>query len=290
MSSEGSARRTWQLSGACGAMLCVVYLLAVIPFLYIFASCKEAALQQQNASAVLPPSTPNHLEVGSLKARDAVTIPPFYQRMKEESRDRARFMLKSRVTRDLGTLGNRQPSDPFISGDTLRLMSDWWYDETTVGAGQPFDAEQVRAGDVVFLKTDYVPRFFNETHPKIKRTYILITHNSDYGAPDSDYNPPGGYGNYRQYLDQPTLAAWFTQNCACEPSHPKLHPVPIGLENKHWKSEVRGMQCTAFAESFCVRTNRSYVLTLDLANLSLDTCALLLGMIWAIRSAAHLVP
>jgi hypothetical protein len=47
---------------------------------------------------------------------------------------------------------NRDSSAPFISGDTFRGDVDHIYDETT----NTFNATNVKEGDVVFIKTDYL--------------------------------------------------------------------------------------------------------------------------------------
>ena len=69
--------------------------------------------------------------------------------------------------------------------------------------------------------------FFARVHPNITAPYILITHNSDSSAP----------GAHRARLDDPQLGVWYAQNCVCHLKHPKLFAVPIGIENRHWKSE-----------------------------------------------------
>lgn len=115
----------------------------------------------------------------------------------------------------------RGTSAPFISGDTFRAHADHVFDETTPS----FDPTQVKYGDLVFVKTDWehLERFFTTYHPKISSPYILLTHNSDHAAP----------GPLGSYLDDPKLLAWFGQNVE-NYSHPKLHPIPIGLANKCW--------------------------------------------------------
>lgn len=116
----------------------------------------------------------------------------------------------------------RGSSAPFISGDTFRASADHVFDETT----RTLAPERVKAGDVIFVKTDweYLETFFHHYHPRIHYPYILVTHNSDHGAP----------GPCRSYLNEPKLLAWFAQNVEGEP-HPKLHPIPIGIANRCWK-------------------------------------------------------
>lgn len=115
-------------------------------------------------------------------------------------------------------VSERISSYPYISGDTFRAFADHIIDET----GVPFDLESVKQGDIIFVKTDYVPYFFSEIHPYIKDRYILLTHNSDYMVP----------GNYAHFLNDPKLFAWFGQNI--DRMHPKLHAIPIGLANHYW--------------------------------------------------------
>lgn len=114
---------------------------------------------------------------------------------------------------------DRSPSFPFISGDTFRHYCDFVMDETSPS----IDPKAVQEGDTVFLCTDYMPQFFRDVHPRIGYRYILVTHNSDYPVPRE----------FAYILDDPKLIAWFGQNVEnC--SHPKLHPIPIGLANRHW--------------------------------------------------------
>jgi len=114
----------------------------------------------------------------------------------------------------------RGSAAPFISGDTFRVYVDHIFDETT----ETFCPEDVKAGDLVFVKSDweYLETFFTSYHPRIAHPYILLTHNSDGSAP----------GPFRSYLDDAKLLAWFAQNVEGEP-HAKLHPIPIGIANTY---------------------------------------------------------
>lgn len=115
---------------------------------------------------------------------------------------------------------NRLPSTPFITGDTFRFFSDHAYDELDTS----LDPGQIQPGNTIFVKTDYLGDFFQKIHPHIAHPYILISHNSDHPAPDK----------YAEFLKDDKLLAWFAQNYDGYPS-PKMHPIPIGLANSHWK-------------------------------------------------------
>jgi hypothetical protein len=114
---------------------------------------------------------------------------------------------------------NRKACLPFVSGDGFRAYADFVFDELQC----TLDPEKVAAGDTIFVKTDYIGTFFLSFHHRIKNPYILITHNSDYGVPQI----------WAPYLNDPKLIAWFGMNVE-NYSHPKLHPIPIGIANYEW--------------------------------------------------------
>ena len=116
---------------------------------------------------------------------------------------------------------DRRSSAPYITGDGFRSCCDHIFDEENI----PFSPQSVKNGDKVFVKTDLLAQFFQNAHPKIQANYVLITHNSDHPIP----------GPFARYLDDEKILAWFGQN-AEEVVHPKLHPIPIGLENRYNKN------------------------------------------------------
>jgi hypothetical protein len=80
---------------------------------------------------------------------------------------------------------------------------------------------QVRDGDAIYVRTYQLDRFFKTSHPRIRARYILVTQYSDLSVP----------GPHAAYLDDPKLIAWFAINID-HASHPKLIPIPIGLDKK----------------------------------------------------------
>ncbi len=113
---------------------------------------------------------------------------------------------------------DRRSSAPYISGDSFRLYCDFTFDELN----EEIDFHQMKKGSTVFLKSNYLDKFFKEIHPLIPFPYILVTHNSDDSSP----------GNYMQELEGSKIIAWFGQNVSI--SHTKLHPIPIGVANRCW--------------------------------------------------------
>jgi len=112
----------------------------------------------------------------------------------------------------------RFTSLPYISGDTFRSLANHIIDELRM----PLDPNAIEDGDIIFLKTELLDYFFTTIHPRIKHSYILITHNSDFSSP----------GNYAHMLDEKKLIAWFAVNPDIT-SHKKLVGIPIGIANKY---------------------------------------------------------
>ena len=145
------------------------------------------------------------------------------------------FFFVMYITCDMNELynGARPSSDPYLSGDTFRKYCDHIFDAKE----QNFVPSEVETGDLVFVAPrDYdrktlresLDDFFKNYHPFIKNKYILVTHNSDLNITEE----------FRDYLESKTLFVWFAQNIGFK--HPKLIPIPIGLENELWhKNYVR---------------------------------------------------
>lgn len=113
----------------------------------------------------------------------------------------------------------RAPWLPFVSGDGFRAYSDYVFDEEECS----LRFESMKPYSTIFVKTDYLETFFYKFHPSIPCKYILITHNSDHPTP----------GLFAPFLEDEKLVAWFAQNVE-DKTHPKLHPIPIGIANRVW--------------------------------------------------------
>ena len=87
------------------------------------------------------------------------------------------------------------------------------------------DCSLIKEGDLIFVKTEQLERFFKKYHPKIRHKYILITHNSVFSIP----------GKFVSYLLHPKVGAWFGHNVDGY-VHPKLHPLPVGFENRQYSN------------------------------------------------------
>lgn len=105
-------------------------------------------------------------------------------------------------------------STPYLSGDTFRNLAQHIHDMDCSVV-----AEQVKNNDIVFVQSSKLKDFFTKIHPQISASYILISHNSDENITEK----------YLDFIDD-KIIHWFAQNCLI--SHPKVTPLPIGIENK----------------------------------------------------------
>ena len=139
---------------------------------------------------------------------------------------RAIFHWRTKLTGD-----SRLSSYPFISGDGFRALARFRFDTTddieaavtelkdgTLSGkyhGATFD---VKNGDIIFVASPIIKDFFEKVHPNISNPYVLITHNGDANIDE----------NLFKFIDKKIIRS-FAQNVIV--SHPKITPIPIGLEN-----------------------------------------------------------
>ena len=115
---------------------------------------------------------------------------------------------------------DRRPSPPYITGDGFRAHCDFIIERSF----HELDCEQVKEGSLIYVHPEHLERFFKKYHPKIRHRYILVSNNSVRPVP----------GKFVPYLLHPKIYAWFGQNVE-NYVHPKLHPIPLGLENRQFK-------------------------------------------------------
>ena len=136
----------------------------------------------------------------------------------------------------------RPASDRYISGDGLRRLATHLYDETE----RKIDPAQIRAGDVVFVSTDYAREYFGEIDPRVEAPYVLVTHNSDLPADEALVTRAGR-----------NVIAWFAQNNSYAAS--RVIPAPIGLENLHHYHAGVPRRFEALGNSKTAKKNRILV-------------------------------
>lgn len=105
-------------------------------------------------------------------------------------------------------------SEPFLSGDTFRKMANVIFDGNSRAK-----ASDIKPNDIIFVFIDLLPFFQKEILPKINVPFTLITHKGDITTTNE----------FIEIAENPYLKHWYAQNC--DFSHPKITPIPIGLED-----------------------------------------------------------
>lgn len=103
---------------------------------------------------------------------------------------------------------------PYLSGDTFRSFATKVYDDAIRCNG-----EDIQAGDVVFIRGDFLEAFLGLEFPKVTNPFIAIIHNSDETA-DERIVP---------LIESPLVKRVFAQNLVYR--HPKAIHIPIGIAN-----------------------------------------------------------
>ena len=83
--------------------------------------------------------------------------------------------------------------------------------------------DQVRDGDLIWMRLIALPQFLAEALPRIQARFALVTG-------DEDWAIPSGFDRSHVLLADPRVACWFTQNYDGTEQHDKLMPLPIGLD------------------------------------------------------------
>lgn len=129
---------------------------------------------------------------------------------------RTQEMRTKRAKHTVLPLEGRGHSYPLLTGDTLRFAATWVVDDTT----NNIKYNKMKDGDVVFVKTgSLTDRGFSSIFNKIRKRFVLITHNGDDSPPVHTH----------RFLDSKKLIAWYAQN----PNHPRMTAIPIGLQNTY---------------------------------------------------------
>ncbi len=117
-------------------------------------------------------------------------------------------------------LALRPGSDPFLTGDSFRKLANHRHDETT-----SLNPTLVKTGDIVFVSSPRMKEYFLTIHPQIAHRYILVQHNGDMMVDDE----------IATFIDD-KIIIFYAQIVLA--AHPKIIPIPIGIENKHHGNEV----------------------------------------------------
>jgi len=109
-------------------------------------------------------------------------------------------------------------SYPYVTGMGFRNRSHMIFDEFVQESPDKITDD----GQVVFIKTDLVPYFFDVVMPQINYKVVILTHNSALGIDQ----------RYVHFLNNKKVISWYAQNANFE--HPKLSSIPLGIANLRW--------------------------------------------------------
>lgn len=84
-------------------------------------------------------------------------------------------------------------------------------------------ASRINEGDLVWVRTNWLPFFVSEVLPDIKQYFVLVTGDVD------DSIPSDIQRNSELILDSPKLLHWFAQNHDGARSD-RISPIPIGMD------------------------------------------------------------
>ena len=109
-------------------------------------------------------------------------------------------------------------SDPYISGDTFKKLSDHRLDELS-----NVNIKKVKSNEIIFVKTDYFEKFINEYLQHLPNNLKILLHNSDINVE-----------TYNESLKNKNVIL-FSQNLNLSTKDFKnIYPLPIGFENRSW--------------------------------------------------------
>eukprot|EP00668_Euglena_longa_P000849 GGOE01001023.1.p1 GENE.GGOE01001023.1~~GGOE01001023.1.p1 ORF type:complete len:424 (-),score=24.67 GGOE01001023.1:227-1498(-) len=129
---------------------------------------------------------------------------------------------------NLNQVPHSKPAYPLVSGDGFKFVADVQCDtKPNQRDNCNFDPTALRNRSLIFVNTHDVPRLVAKL-PRITSHFFMVTHNRDRAIPGPQGQP---------LLESPYLLRWFGKNI--DTCHPKLVPIPIGIENRWYKNGRR---------------------------------------------------
>jgi len=126
-----------------------------------------------------------------------------------------KYIIKTKIRRFITSFLklSHPTSYPYISGDAFRSLAQHVLDES-------FDIvpKSVLNNEIIFVRNNHLEEFFKHYLPKIKNSFILISHNDDIAVKES----------YVEFLNE-KIIHWFCLNANF--THSKVTPIPIGVQN-----------------------------------------------------------
>lgn len=93
----------------------------------------------------------------------------------------------------------------------------------------------IKKADIVWVPSGNLYSFEKDIFPKIKDPIILVCNINDESFPTYFNN----YFDVMNFIEDPRIIHIFAQNCDLGNSHPKVTPIPIGLDFHSWAYKWR---------------------------------------------------
>ncbi len=131
----------------------------------------------------------------------------------------------------------------FVCPQNFRNLADWVYGSPNGVFDEELDiatsngyyiAPCLASGSIIFVKTDYLDKFFGKVYPHLSNKFVLITAQGDASCP----------GRYLPYLEngESKIIHWFGQNAEIHSAKSnKFTHIPIGKN-----TELTSMYKTEF--------------------------------------------
>ncbi len=122
----------------------------------------------------------------------------------------------------------------FVCPQNFRNLADWIYgwpngvydEQLDINTDKEYYiAPCLASGSIIFVKTDYLEKFFGKVYPYLNNEFVLITAQGDASSPD----------RYLSYLEnaESKIIHWFGQNAEIySPKNSKFTHIPIGKNTK----------------------------------------------------------
>ena len=84
--------------------------------------------------------------------------------------------------------------------------------------------EEIRDGDLVWVKFSWLKSFLKQVVPLVKASFVLVTGDSDVSVPSK------AAAEIAEVVACPNILHWFTQNCDAVGFRDRVWPLPIGID------------------------------------------------------------
>ena len=145
------------------------------------------------------------------------------------------FEFERSICHKFNKLLNRRPSStPFLSGDTFKNFANFSIESENELQNFCKKIENINKSEkykknlVILVSSKLLVSFAACVLSQIKVPFVLLSHQSDENITNENINA----SVYLKLAQNPHLIRWFAQNCTLQ--HPKIEPLPIGLENQHF--------------------------------------------------------